>query len=167
MKRMLLVGIVVVLGGCGTARTLVLEPVKQPNHFQRVELVEAPATVKVPAQVTEKFRSVVEKGLYENGKFLRGNDLRISYTIISDNPGSQFQRWFWGGIGNAGEGSLVIMVRYLDASDAELAKTEIEGRIGSGFFGGDFEEAITKAGEDLVKFTIDNFASQVAQQPAQ
>ncbi len=163
MKRILIIGIVLFLGGCGTARTLVLEPIKQPNHFQRAELVEGPATVKVPAQVTEKFRSVVEKGLYENDRFQRGNDLRIVYTIISDNPGSQFQRWLWGGIGNAGEGSLVIMVRYLDASDTELAKTEIEGRIGSGFFGGDFEEAITKAGEDLVKFTIENFAAQAVQ----
>ncbi|GAB7549818.1 hypothetical protein [Cupriavidus sp. 8B] len=159
MKRLQIICLVLVLVGCGTARTLVIEPIKRPNQFQRAELVENKATVTVPAAVTEKFRSVVETGLYEKDAFKRGGDLRIVYTFISHNPGSQFQRWFWGGIGNAGEGSLVIMVRYLDASDTELAKTEVEGRIGSGFFGGEFDEAITKAGEALVKFTVENFAA--------
>lgn len=160
MKRILVIGLVLLLVGCGTARTLVIEPVKQPAQFQRAELIEANATVKVLPAVQEKFRSVVEKGLYENGAFEHGNDLRIVYTFISNNPGSQFQRWLWGGIGNAGEGSLVVMVRYLDASDTEIAKMEVEGRIGSGVFGGGFDEAITKAAEDLVKFTIDNFAAR-------
>jgi hypothetical protein len=160
MKRALVIGLALLLVGCGTARTLVLEPVKTHSRFSGVELVESDATVTVPPEVTGKIRSVVEKGLYENGAFTRGNDLRIVYTIVSDNPGSQFQRWLLGGLGNAGEGSLVIMVRYLDATDTELAKTEVEGRIGSGFFGGSFDEAVTKAGEDIVKFTTQNFGSR-------
>jgi len=31
---------------------------------------------------------------------------------------------------------------------------------GSGFFGGSFDEAVTKAGEDIVKFTVQNFGSR-------
>jgi hypothetical protein len=160
MKRTLVIGLVLLLVGCGTARTLVLEPVKTHSRFSSVQLVQNEATVTVPPEVTEKIRSVVEKGLYENGAFTRGNELRIVYTIVSNNPGSQFQRWLWGGMGNAGEGSLVIMVRYLDVADTELAKTEVEGRIGSGFFGGSFDEAVTKASEAIVKYTIQNFGSQ-------
>lgn len=160
MKHTIVIGLVLLLEACGTARTLVLEPPKPHARFSGVALVESEPTVSVPPEVTEKFRSVVEKGLYENGAFTRGNDLRIVYVIVSDNPGSQFQRWLWGGIGNAGEGSLVVMVRYLDATDTELAKTEVEGRIGSGFFGGSFDDAVTKAGEDIVKFTTQTFGER-------
>lgn len=51
------------------------------------------------------------------------------------------------------------MVHYLDSNNTELAKTQVEGQIGIGFFGGSFEEAITKGGQDIVKFTIVNFSS--------
>ncbi|TAM01739.1 MAG: hypothetical protein EPN70_18715 [Paraburkholderia sp.] len=159
MKHPLVIGLALLLVACGTARTVVLEPARNHDRFSGVELVESEATVTVPPEVTAKMRSVIEKGLYENGAFTRGKDLRIVYTIVSNNPGNQFQRWLLGGIGNAGEGSLVVMVRYLDTTDTELAKTEVEGKIGSGFFGGSYEEAVTKAGEDIVKYTIQNFGS--------
>jgi hypothetical protein len=160
MKRLLLVGVVLLLTGCGTARTLVLEPVNSSARFSRVELVENNANVQVPAEVTTKFRSVVEKGLYEKSAFTRGEDMRILYTFVSHNPGSQFQRWFWGGIGNAGEGSVAVTVKYVDAKGTELAKTQVEGRIGSGMFGGSYDEAIQKAGEEIVKFTTQHFAAR-------
>jgi len=74
------------------------------------------------------------------------------------NPGDRLSRWFWGGIGNAGEGMVVVQVRYIDVVGKELARTQVEGRIGSGFFGGSLDDAITKAGEDIVGFTVANFA---------
>lgn len=63
-------------------------------------------------------------------------------------------------MGNSGEGSLIVTVRYLDSNGLELAKTQVEGRIGSGFLGGTFDDAVTKAGEDVVKFTMENFSSR-------
>ncbi|RQR23995.1 hypothetical protein DIE23_34375 [Burkholderia sp. Bp9143] len=160
MKYTIVIGLMLLLGACATSKTVVLEPTKPHARLSGVALVESGSTATVPSEVTEKFRSVVEKGLYENDTFTRGNDLRIVYTIVSDDPGNQFERWFWGGLGYAGEGSLVIIVRYLDATDTELAKTEVEGRVSSGFFGGSFDEAVTKAGEDIVKFTIQNFGAR-------
>lgn len=158
MRIYLLLAVMVSLAGCGTASTLVLEPVQTADRFERVELLAHNPTVAVPADVTQKIESVIRKGLYESGTFSHGDDLRILYTFISHDPGSQFQRWFWGGIGNTGEGSVTVMVRYVDKSDKELAKTQVEGRIGSGFFGGSLNEAITKAGQDIVKFTVEKFA---------
>ena len=88
-----------------------------------------------------------------------GTALTVIYTFVSHDPGNQFARWFWGGIGNAGEGTLTVHVRYLDAEQRELASTQVEGRSGSGFFGGSFREAVTRLGEDVVKFTIANFGT--------
>lgn len=160
MRIFLLIAIVITLAGCGTARTMVLEPVQATSGFTRVVVHANTPTVKVPPDVRETFESALEKGLYESGKFQRGPDLQIDYQFVSYSPGNRFSRWFWGGIGNAGEGSLVIVVRYLNKDGKELAKTQVEGRIGSGFFGGSTDEAITKAAEDVVKFTVDKFSTK-------
>jgi hypothetical protein len=160
MKRTLIVAVALLLSACGTARTIVMEPVKTTTRYTRVQLVENNANVQVPAEVTQKFRSTVEQGLYQKGGFSKGEDLRIAYTFVSHNPGSQFQRWFWGGIGNAGEGSVVVNILYLDAKGAELGKTQVEGRIGSGAFGGSYDEALQKAGEEVVRFTVENFGTK-------
>jgi hypothetical protein len=159
MRNLIIISIVFILSGCGTARTLVLEPVTTNNKYTNVTLIADNPNVEVPADVTDKIESVIKKGLYEKGPFSIGNDLEIHYTFISHDPGNQFARWFWGGIGNAGEGSVAVTVRYIDKSNKEIAKTQVEGRIGSGFFGGSISEAITKAGEDIVEFTINQFAA--------
>jgi hypothetical protein len=157
MHRITPIFLALILTACGTAKTVVLEPVDTTNKFSQVKLVEENPTVNVQPKVTELFRSVIEKGLYEEGPFTLGSELRIVYTFVGVDEGDQFARWFWGGIGNAGEGTITIRVRYLDDQDKELTNTQVEGRIGSGFFGGSFDEAITKAGEEIVKFTIENF----------
>jgi len=96
MKRAFALALMLVLAGCGTARALVLKPVITPSGFHRVELVESNPTVKVPAEVTARLRTLVEKGLYEKGTLARGPDLRILHTFVCHDPGSQFERWFWG-----------------------------------------------------------------------
>ena len=158
MRNLLFLVCVLFLTACGTATTMVLEPVATNTKFSNVKVVADNPNVEVPQNVTDKLESVIKNGLYEKGPFADGDDLRIHYTFISNNPGNQFTRWFWGGIGNAGEGSLALLVRYLDKNNNEIARTQVEGRIGSGFFGGSFNEAITKAGEDIVKFTVQHFA---------
>ena len=55
---------------------------------------------------------------------------------------------------------MVVLFRYIDLSGRELAKTQVDGRIGSGFFGGLLDDAITKAGEDIVKFAVTTFAAK-------
>jgi hypothetical protein len=160
MRILTTVLLALVLAGCGTARTLVLEPPETNARFSSAALIAHNPTVEVPPEVTGRIEAVIGKGLFEGGAFTAGEDLRIYYTFISHEPGNRMERWFWGGIGNAGEGSVTIMVRYVDATERELARTQVEGRIGSGFFGGSINDAITRAGEDIVKFTIDRFAER-------
>ena len=159
MKPVIAMCLALVLSACGTAKTVVMEPVKSGNRFQELTISEGDSPVPVPGEVRDQLRGVLEKGLYESKAFARGIALTVIYTFVSHDPGNQFARWFWGGIGNAGEGTLTVHVRYLNAEQRELASTQVEGRIGSGFFGGSFREAVTRLGEDVVKFTIANFGT--------
>ncbi|HSK29843.1 MAG TPA: hypothetical protein VLA17_07755, partial [Candidatus Limnocylindria bacterium] len=61
------------------------------------------------------------------------------------------------GIGNTGEGSLTVEAKFFDNADKELATIQAEGRIGSGFFGGDFSFALDKAAEKIAEYTKINF----------
>ena len=134
MRRIIIVAIAIVLTGCGTARTFVLEPVAQHDKYENVLLVADNPNVEVPSATRERIESVIRKGLYKKGPFKVGNDLEIRYTFISHDGGNRFTRWFLGGIGNSGEGSVAVTVRYLDKDGKQLAKTQVDGRIGSGFF---------------------------------
>ena len=76
--------------------------------------------------------------------------------MIQFDEGSQFQRWFFGGIGNSGEGSMHVIAEYMDG-DRKLGQTQVEGRIGSGFFGGSMSEAVDKAAEQIGNYAVTNF----------
>gem|GEM_PF-2893119 len=62
MRRYLLLAVVALLVGCGTARTLVLEPTRAADRFARVELIADSPTVSVPSDVTQKIESASRKG---------------------------------------------------------------------------------------------------------
>jgi hypothetical protein len=160
MRIYILLAVVACLTGCGTANTLVLKPNMSRDKFARAELIACKPNVDVPADVTNELESVIRKGLNEGGAFSPGPDLRILYTIISYNPGNRAARYLTGGIGDTGEGSIAVMVSYVDKDDRELAQTQVQGRIGSGFFGGSLDNAIAKVGEDIVRFTIERFSTK-------
>ena len=63
----------------------------------------------------------------------------------------------FGGVGNAGEGSLTIEAIFISTEGEELAKIHSEGRIGSGFFGGEFSSAIDKAAMEIANFALSKF----------
>ena len=87
---------------------------------------------------------------------LKGEGLTIRVKVVQFSAGNQFERWFWGGIGNAGEGSMHIVAEFFEGS-TKLAQTQMEGRIGSGFFGGSMREAVDKAAEEIAKYAVANF----------
>ncbi|MBI2352424.1 MAG: DUF4410 domain-containing protein [Deltaproteobacteria bacterium] len=146
-----------ILTGCGAGRAMVMKPPDSKIRVASVEAVEGNSPVSVSADVKRAFVDKLKEYLYAGETFRPGSDLRISYRFIQYDPGNQFTRWFWGGVGNAGEGSLTVEARYLDAANKELATIQAEGRIGSGFFGGDFSFAVDKAAEKIADFTITNF----------
>ncbi|MBN1958526.1 MAG: hypothetical protein JXQ81_06530 [Desulfuromonadales bacterium] len=79
-------------------------------------MTEGVSTVKVPGEVKIAFHDKLAHFLYEEeGAFERGPELKITYRFIQYNPGNQFTRWFWGCIGNAGEGTMTVEAKYLVA----------------------------------------------------
>jgi hypothetical protein len=147
----------VFLVGCGAGKTLVMSPPDTKVQVTSIEVFEGKSTVKVPDEVKKTFHDKLQELLYEDGTFHKGTDLKLRYRFIQFNPGNQFTRWFWGGIGNAGEGALTIEVKYLSATDAELATIQSEGKIGSGAFGGSFNFAVGKAAKEIAEYTKQNF----------
>lgn len=152
-------GLCMLVAACGTGRTLVMET-PQRKAFSAAKVMRADDTVSVPEEYRVQFSNKIRELLYgtkeKPGPFAEGEGLTIRIKVVQFNEGSQFQRWFWGGIGNAGEGSMHIVTEFLDG-DTKLAQTQMEGRIGSGFFGGSMREAVDKAAEEIAKYAVANF----------
>ena len=147
------------LAGCGVGRAMVIKPPDAKVVVRSVQATEGSSPVAVPPDVKTDFANKLNQYLYdqEEGGFQKGPELTISYRFIQYDPGNQFTRWFWGGIGNAGEGSLTIEAKYFDSTNKELATVNVEGRIGSGVFGGALSDAVNKAAEKVAEYTKTNF----------
>ena len=153
----LAISLTLFLAGCGAGKTLILNQSETKVSFVNIGLLSEKSTAGVPEDIQIAFKDLLHKKLYEELKFNEGSDLTIAYRFIQYNPGSQLSRWFWGGIGNAGEGTLTIEARFLDPNKKELAKIQSEGKIGSGFFGGTMDLALDKAATEIGEYTARNF----------
>jgi hypothetical protein len=149
---LVLLALTFLFSGCGAGRTMVLAPQERPVKFTAAEIIEEKATVNVPSEVNASFQANLARLLYEEGGFSKGPGLKIKYRFIQFNPGSQFTRWFWGGIGSAGKGTMTVEARFLDSNDKELAKIQSEGEITSGAFGGSFDFAVKKAAQEVAEY---------------
>jgi uncharacterized protein DUF4410 len=149
-------GASLVLAGCGTGKTMVMEP-GESRKASSIAVVEGQSTVTVPAEATAMFKNKLDEMLFEKGGIKKGQDVTLTYRFVQFNEGSRFKRWLTGGIGNAGEGNLTIEVTYSDGSGKQLGKIVSEGKIGSGFFGGSSDNAIEKAAEEVASYTVDHY----------
>lgn len=157
MYGSLIVSMIIFLAGCGAGKTMVYKPVDTAVRFASVEVSEVGSTVTVPDDAKVMFREKLAQFLYEEGGFQKGRELEIRYRFIQFNPGSQFTRWFWGGLGSAGEGTLTVEAKYFDGAQKELAVIQSEGKIGSGAFGGSFNFAVEKCAKEIAEYTKKNF----------
>jgi hypothetical protein len=142
--------------GCGAGKTLVMKPTEATFHARSVEITEEEPTVKATEKARQYFLERLETLLYEDGGFEKGSTLKISYRFIQFNPGSQLTRWFWGGVGNAGEGTVTVEAKFY-IGEEEVSFIQVEGKIQSGAFGGDFNFAIEKAAREIATYTLENF----------
>jgi uncharacterized protein DUF4410 len=157
--RILLVVVTIGLtvAACGAGKTMVMEPGPEKVTAASVELHEGDSTVNCPPAVVALFRSKLEAQLYKPGAFTQGNDLSLTYQFVQYNPGDQFTRWFFGGLGNAGEGSITVQAVYTDKGGRQVGKIMSEGKIGSGAFGGSMDLAIQKSAEEVAQYTLTTF----------
>ncbi len=138
--------------GCGAGKTMVLTPAETPERFSEAEIIEGRSTVSVPSDVNAAFQAKLAQLIYGEGGFTRGPGLKINYRFVQFNPGSQMTRWFWGGLGSAGKGSMTVEAIFLDPSGKELAKIQSEGEITSSAFGGAFDLAVQKAAAEVAAY---------------
>jgi hypothetical protein len=143
--------------GCGAGKTLVIKPPEAKIKVSSVNFSEGASTVNLPEKFKEIFKQKLTHLLFEESHFQKGSDINIEYRFLQYDPGNQFSRWFWGGIGNAGEGTLTVEAKFFNTDGKELSVIHSEGKISSGFFGGTFELALEKAAKEIVEHIEQNY----------
>lgn len=130
---------------------------KTKCHVKAVHIASDNATTQVPTELQERFEKKLKDKLYKNSMFSAGDDLTIRYRFIQLDEGNKLARWFMGGLGNAGEGSVTVESKFFDSAGKEIGKIHTEGKIGSGFLGGSFDNAIDQSSERLAEYMVKNF----------
>jgi len=148
--------------GCTSGRTMVMNVPTERIKAVSVNIVEDPATVSVPAEVTNMFRDKLERALFvgEEGSppfFTKGANLSIHYRFIQFTAGSRFKRWLAGGIGGYGEGVMTVEAKFINSSGKEISKIQSEGKIGTGIFGGAIDGAVEKCVEEVAQYAKQSF----------
>ena len=161
-KRWRLLAVMVLVFGvsaCATGTTTVLERATERQAVKTLRIVAAENTVDVPPDVTAHFQSRLREYLITDGKYGAGDDLTLRYRFIQVDEGSRSLRWIIGF--GAGKGELTVEVVYLDASGNEVSKINVGGELSVGFFGGDFDEAVSNAAREAAEYTIANFPANI------
>lgn len=140
---------------CGTARTIVYEPVIIPSHINtnQVEIFNGTDTTPISDNVKGHFEKQLRKILYRDGSIQCGPGIKLQYRFLQYEEGNRFARYFLGGVGNTGEASLMIEVTYFDCEGNELGRVQTEGKISSGIFGGSSNNAVDRAAEEIAHYT--------------
>lgn len=150
----------VILVGCGAGRTMVMEAPAERRTFASATVENGKDSVTMPEEFRSRLTEKVKAGLYGDaekpGSFKNETGLTIRLKVVQFDSGSQFQRWFFGGLGNQGEASLHVLAEFYEG-DKKLAHIQTEGRIGSGAFGGSVNSAVDKAAVEIVEYAIANF----------
>lgn len=145
----------IILISCGSARTIVERPVVVPRHMitNHVQICCDEDTVFVPENVKVTFEKELRKKLYGDNLVQDIPGIQLKYRFIQFNEGNRLMRYALGGIGNAGEASLMVEVIYLDCEGIEIGKIRAEGKISSGIFGGSSDFAIEKTAAEIANYT--------------
>jgi len=146
------------LSACGAGSTLIVDPYEgEKVNYGEAELVYKGATATVPDKLVTSFHEAMTEEFFEEGSFAKGKGLKVEYRFVQFEEGSQFARWFTGGIGNAGEASLTVKIDFLTPEGDKLSSINVGGKIGSGFFGGSVKAALKKAAKEAADYAGANF----------
>jgi hypothetical protein len=150
-----------ILQACGSGRTLVLDPVRNPQQSGGIRICSTQPSTEVPEEIKNTFDELLREKLYKEEGVKEGPETTLNYRFIQMNEGSRFKRWFLGGLGNSGEGTLTTEVTYLDKNNNVIGKIHTEGKIGSGMFGGGFSNAIETAVDQIAQYTLETLKPEI------
>ncbi len=154
---LLTIGLAFLVQGCGAGKLTVLDPINNSEKTQTVRIKEGKHTLTVPKESIETFEKKFKERLYSNTSLTEGDDIQIVYRFIQYNEGNRFARYFLGGIGNTGEGSLTVELVFIKHDGTQIGKIQAEGKIGSGFAGGSMDSAVESAVEVATDFIQKTF----------
>lgn len=146
------------LSACATATTTVLAPAStgQAQAFSTAQIQSDSDTVTVPTEARAHFEKRLNEYLFAQGShFKQGDDLTVRYRFIQFDEGSRALRYVVGF--GAGKGTMTVEVVFLDKQQKELAKIQVGGELSMGFFGGDFDEAISRAAKEAADYALKSF----------
>ena len=148
-----------ILSGCGATKTMVLEPIETQDTVKKLRIEKDKSTTIVEPEVEKCFEENLHEQLFKDAGFQEGNDITLKYRFLQMNEGSRFKRWMTGGIGNCGEGSSTVEVRFIDNTKnaKEIGKIHAQGTIGSGIFGGSMDSSVKSVAEEVATYAKTNF----------
>ncbi|MEM9286905.1 MAG: DUF4410 domain-containing protein [Pseudomonadota bacterium] len=156
-KLFSVLGLILAVGACASATTKVSQPVAAPVKAETIQIVRAADTVAVEQSVSEHFEKRLRQYLYEKGPFKEGDDVTVTYRFVQLDRGSRASRYFLGPFG--GKGTMTIEAVFTDGNSNTLSTIEVGGEIAGGIFGGDFDEALSKAAGEVSDYAEEFFGA--------
>lgn len=158
MKQFVLICVAaLVVSACGTSRNIVENNTAEHVRVRTFQIQHTNDTVYVPQRTQNRFHEVLANEFYRNAGFSYGDGITVRYRFVSLTQGNRAMRFLAGGIGNAGQASLVIESEFLDENGTVLATIQTEGRIDSGLLGGSYNSAMERAAEEITAYARENF----------
>lgn len=152
IKLPILLSSVLLLQGCGAGKITVLDPINAEEKAQSIRLKQDTHNVAVEKEKIEYFETQLKEKLYKELGKTEGDDITIKYRFVKFDEGSRFTRYLLVGLGNAGEGSLIIEFTFFNRKGIEIGKVSSEGKISAGFGGGSIDSAIDFAVKAITEY---------------
>lgn len=176
--RVALLWLIVSLGisACGSSRYTIIEPASEPlESFSVLEIREFTSNLNDADSVdlANRFASQLHSAVQENREenpggtvfddVVRSTDqtegvLVLEGVVVSFEKGSRAKR-YWIGFG-AGKAYCTIQATFTNKATGEtVMKSNFDGELGMGFFGGSAEQAVDETVEAFIDYFSDYFGS--------
>lgn len=148
------------LSGCSSSNTQVLgNATIQKGVVQKYDsfvIEESIIANNVPQEKRTYFQNKLGT-MFKDGGFKDGNGIKVTYSFMAYNEGSQFSRYMLGGLGG-GKGKLMVKTSFYDVkTGALLNEIQSEGEVSGGFFGGSFDGTLNAVAEEIYNFAKSNY----------
>lgn len=175
------VPLVLLVGACASSRYTVLDPPSEPlANFNVLQINDFSSnltdtdSMNLAARFADQLHEKIMKDRAENPgesifrEVVRGTDevdsvLVLNGTVIAFDKGSRAKR-YWIGFG-AGKAYCTIQAIFTNkATGEEVLKTNFDGELAMGFFGGDEQEAVDAVADSFIDYFDDYFEVDSAAQ---
>jgi hypothetical protein len=176
---LLIIGLALLVAGCGSSRYTVIEPPKESvRDFKVLEIhdftsnLQDEDSLRLANQFADRLYKAIQQdrrdhpgeSIFEQvvrGNAATGDVLVLDGTIISFEKGSRAKRYFIGF--GAGKAFCTIQSTFSNkATGQQILKTNFDGELSMSFFGGSADEAVDAVVDAYIAYLRDYFAKTSA-----